>query len=114
MVGAGLLPATVTINIRAEFWAKIFPLLVIHPSIKLAGEQQLAWATRNDSPRLNQLLDEFVRGHSLGTEFGNIVLRRFSKILNGLRILLRQRNSRNSVLTLLILRDMRVNTISTI
>ena len=77
MVGAGLLPATVTINIRAEFWAKIFPLLVIHPSIKLAGDQQLAWATRDDSPRLNQLLDEFVRGHSLGTEFGNIVFRRF-------------------------------------
>ncbi len=77
MVGAGLLPATVTINIRAEFWAKVFPHLTLHPKIILKEEGQLAWATRNDSPRLRQLLDEFVQGRQLGTVYGNIMLRRY-------------------------------------
>src|SRR5208283_1891881 len=77
MVGAGLLPATVTINIRAEFWAKVFPRLTLHPNLVLKEEGQLAWATRKDSPQLRQLLDEFVQGHQLGTLFGNIMLKRF-------------------------------------
>src|SRR4029077_12658082 len=50
MVNAGLLPATVTINIRAEFWATILPHLTLHPKIVLKKEEQLAWATRKDSP----------------------------------------------------------------
>lgn len=77
MVGAGLLPATVTINMRAEFWTKVFPHLILHPNIEkraylavldelvLKEEGQLAWATRKNSPQLRQLLD------------GNILLKRF-------------------------------------
>jgi membrane-bound lytic murein transglycosylase MltF len=77
MVGAGLLPATVTINIRAEFWAKVFPHLTLHPNIILKEEGQLAWATRKDSPQLRQLLNDFVRGRQAGTMFGNVMLRRY-------------------------------------
>jgi membrane-bound lytic murein transglycosylase MltF len=33
MVNASLLPATVTINIRAEFWAKVLPHLTLYPNI---------------------------------------------------------------------------------
>jgi membrane-bound lytic murein transglycosylase MltF len=76
MVGVGLLPATVTINIRAEFWAKVFPHLILHPNLVLE-EGQLAWATRKDSPQLRQLLDEFVKGRQVGTLFGNILLERY-------------------------------------
>ena len=46
MVSAGLIPATVTINIRAEFWSKVFPHLTLHPSLVLKEDGQLAWATR--------------------------------------------------------------------
>jgi membrane-bound lytic murein transglycosylase MltF len=78
MVGAGLLPATVTLNIRAEFWAKVFPRLTLHPNIILKKDEgQLAWATRKDSPQLRQVLDEFVQGRQLGTVYGNIMLKRF-------------------------------------
>ena len=79
MVSAGLIPATVTINIRAEFWSKVFPHLTLHPSIVLKDEGQLAWVTRQDSPQLRQLLDEFIKGRSLGTSFGNTLLRRYLK-----------------------------------
>ncbi len=77
MVGAGLLPATVTINIRAGFWTKVFPKLTLHPNILLAEEQQLAWATRKDSPELIHLLDDFVKDRQVGTVFGNVMLKRY-------------------------------------
>ena len=77
MVNAGLLPATVTINIRAEFWSKVFPHLTLHPSMVLKENGQLAWATRQDSPQLRQMLDEFVKGRGLGTSFGNTLFRRY-------------------------------------
>jgi membrane-bound lytic murein transglycosylase MltF len=79
MVNAGLIPATATINIRAEFWSKVLPNLVLHPDVVLKEDGQLAWATRQDSPHLTQLLDDFVRDHTLGTAFGNTLLRRYLK-----------------------------------
>jgi membrane-bound lytic murein transglycosylase MltF len=77
MVNAGLIPATATINIRAEFWSKVFPHLVLHSSIVLKEDGQLAWATRPDSPQLRKLLDAFVKGRGQGTSFGNTLLRRY-------------------------------------
>ena len=77
MVNAGLVPATVTINIRAEFWSKVFPHLTLHPTIVLKEDGQLAWATRQDSPWLRQLFDEFIKGRTMGTSFGNTLVRRY-------------------------------------
>lgn len=77
MVNAGLLPATVTINIRADFWSKVYPHLTLHPGMVLKEEGQLAFATRKDSPQLRQLLDEFVQGRQMGTSFGNTLIRRY-------------------------------------
>jgi membrane-bound lytic murein transglycosylase MltF len=77
MVNAGLVPATVTIDMRAEFWSKVLPHLTLHPNTVLKQEGQLAFATRKDSPELRQLLDEFVQGHQMGTSFGNTLLRRY-------------------------------------
>jgi membrane-bound lytic murein transglycosylase MltF len=77
MVNADLIPATVTINVRAEFWSKVLPHLTLHPNIVLKDEGQLAFATRKDSPELNRLLDEFIDGHQLGSSFGNALLRRY-------------------------------------
>ncbi len=77
MVSAGLLPATVTINVRADFWSKVFLNLRLHPDIILKEEGELAWATRKDSPELRELLDEFTKGRETGTSFGNTLLRRY-------------------------------------
>jgi membrane-bound lytic murein transglycosylase MltF len=79
MVNAGLIPATVTINVRANFWAQIFTHLIVHHDIVVKEEGQLAWATRKDSPHLRELLDEFIRGHAVGTSFGNTLARRYTQ-----------------------------------
>jgi membrane-bound lytic murein transglycosylase MltF len=46
MVNAGLIPATVTINLRAEFWSKVLPRLRLQPNMVLKQEGQLAFVTR--------------------------------------------------------------------
>jgi membrane-bound lytic murein transglycosylase MltF len=77
MVTAGLIPATVTINIRADFWSKVYPHLTLCPSIVLKEEGQLAFATRKDSPQLRQLLEEFVQGRQMGTSLGSTLIKRY-------------------------------------
>jgi len=79
MVNAGLIPATVSITIRANFWSQIFTHLRVHPDIVVKDEGQLAWATRKDSPKLRELLDEFLKDHAMGTSFGNTLVRRYAQ-----------------------------------
>lgn len=77
MVNAGVIPATVTINVRARFWVKIFDKLRLCEGCVLSGDEQLAWAMRKDSPKLKQTVDRFVITHREGTSFGNTLLRRY-------------------------------------
>lgn len=77
MVNAGLIPATVTINMRADFWSKVLPHLTVHPKMVLQTSGELAFATRRDSPKLQNLLDEFLHGRQLGTTYGNTLLKRY-------------------------------------
>lgn len=77
MVNAGLIPATVTINVRADFWSEVFPHLTLHPNMVLQKEGQAPLVTRMDSPKLRELLNEFVRGRQMGSSFGNTLIRRY-------------------------------------
>ncbi len=77
MVNAGLIPATVTIAIRANFWARVLPHLTVHPDIVVKEEGQLAWATRKDSSELRNLLNECIKSRAIGTSFGNTLVRRY-------------------------------------
>jgi membrane-bound lytic murein transglycosylase MltF len=77
MVNAGLIPATVTTNIRASLWAKIFPAITSHPDMVVASEGQLAWVMRKNNPQLKATLDEFLATHAAGTSFGNTLVRRY-------------------------------------
>ena len=77
MVNAGLLPATVTSDTRANLWSQVLPKLVVHPNLVIASGEQTAWALRKDNPQLKQLLDEFIAPRAVGTSFGNTLLRRY-------------------------------------
>jgi membrane-bound lytic murein transglycosylase MltF len=77
MVGAGLIPATVTTQLRANLWSQVFDNLKPHPELMIASKVQLAWVMRKDNPQLKQLVDEFVEGHAVETSFGNTLLRRY-------------------------------------
>jgi membrane-bound lytic murein transglycosylase MltF len=77
MVGAGLIPATVTTTQRADLWSQLLPNLKPHPELVIASNQQLAWVMRKNNPQLQRLVDEFIKGHAAGTSFGNTLLRRY-------------------------------------
>ena len=77
MVNAGLIPATVTLNIRAQFWSKVLPGLALHPDMVLKEDGELAFALRKDSPKLQALLNEFIKNHRMGTVFGNTLVTRY-------------------------------------
>jgi membrane-bound lytic murein transglycosylase MltF len=79
MVNAGLIPATVTTNIRAELWSKVLDHIKPHPELTIASGVRVAWVMRKNNPRLKQLVDEFAESHAVGTSFGNTVLRRYLK-----------------------------------
>jgi membrane-bound lytic murein transglycosylase MltF len=77
MVSAGLIPATVIRETRAELWSQVLPGLKVHKDAVVASGQQAAWAVRKDNPQLKQLLDEFITPRAVGTSFGNTLLRRY-------------------------------------
>jgi membrane-bound lytic murein transglycosylase MltF len=77
MVNAGLIPATVTTKQRAALWSQVLDHLQPHPDLVIASGGQLAWAMRKNNPQFKQLVDEFVASHSVGTSFGNTLLRRY-------------------------------------
>jgi len=77
MVNAGLIPATVTTASRARLWSEVLPHLAIHSDVVIASGEQAAMVLRKDNPRLKYLLDEFLKPRSLGSSFGNTLLRRY-------------------------------------
>jgi membrane-bound lytic murein transglycosylase MltF len=77
MVNAGLLPATVTTKQRANLWSQVLDHIQPHPDLVIASGAQLAWVMRKNNPQFKQLVDEFVETHSVGTSFGNTLLRRY-------------------------------------
>ena len=77
MVNAGLIPATVTTKLRADLWSKVLDNIQPHPELVIASGGQLAWVMRKNNPQLKQLVDEFVESHSVGSSFGNTLLRRY-------------------------------------
>jgi membrane-bound lytic murein transglycosylase MltF len=79
MVNAGIIPATVTITLRANLWASVLPNITAHSDLVVASQQDLAWAMRKNNPELKAVVDEFARTHGLGTSFGNTLMRRYLK-----------------------------------
>jgi membrane-bound lytic murein transglycosylase MltF len=78
MVNAGLIPATVSFNFRAELWSKVFPNIVMTPAF-LTEQTPIAWAMRKGSPQLKAVMDDFLKTHGQGTGFGNTLIKRYTK-----------------------------------
>ena len=83
MVNAGLFGITVADSYIAELWQPLYTDLLIHDAFYLQQGNQLSWALRKNSPQLLQAANEFIKGHKMGTEFGNIMLKRYFKKISG-------------------------------
>lgn len=78
MVNAGLLPATVAANYRAQLWSKVYSNLSVTP-VAIKEDGAVGWAMRKDSPQLKAVLDDFIKKHGKGTLFGNMIFERYLK-----------------------------------
>jgi len=79
MANAGLISIVVVDSHKANLWKKIFKELTVHPDIAISTGADIGWAFRKNSPKLKNIVDEFVAGHKQGTLFGNILLNRYLK-----------------------------------
>ena len=82
MVNGGLIDTIVVDSHKAKFWAKIFDNIRLHPDVKLRSDGKIGWAFRKNSPELETLVNEFVKGHKIGTLMGNILYKKYFKNTN--------------------------------
>ncbi len=77
LVNAGILDITVADRHEAKLWAEVLPNIEVREDLEVASGLYLAWATRPDSPKLIEALDEFGRSHQKGTLMGNMLFKRY-------------------------------------
>lgn len=77
MVNAGLLPMIVVDSHKAEYWAQVFPDIVLHRDIAVRQGGEIAWAIRKNSPKLREAIDAFVAENKKGTLVGNVLFDRY-------------------------------------
>ncbi|MFZ3025901.1 transglycosylase SLT domain-containing protein [Pseudomonas sp.] len=85
MVNAGLFGMTVADQHIAELWQPLYTDMQIQKAVYLHQGGELSWALRKNSPQLKLALNAFIKEHKIGSEFGNITLRRYFK--NNKRVL---------------------------
>jgi len=77
MLDAGLIDYTVVDAHIANLWAQIFPRIRVHPDLVVKEGGQIAWAVRKGTPQLLAEANRFLKKHRSGTEFGNIMKKRY-------------------------------------
>jgi membrane-bound lytic murein transglycosylase MltF len=77
MVDAGILPITVSKDLAAPFWAKVYDRLTVRSDLVLRDDGVTAWALRKHTPKLLREVNAFLRTHRQGTLFGNMILSRY-------------------------------------
>jgi membrane-bound lytic murein transglycosylase MltF len=77
MVNAGLVDVTIADDYLVQFWSQMFTNMRVPTGAAVRTGGDLAVAFRKNSPQLAAEVNGFVRRHTLGTTFGNIVARRY-------------------------------------
>ncbi|MDJ0938546.1 MAG: lytic transglycosylase F [Woeseiaceae bacterium] len=77
LMSAGVFDITVLDEYKAEFWAGVFPELVMRDDIVINEGGTIAWAMRKDSPALAAVVESFLRQYGRGTLVGNDTYNRY-------------------------------------
>jgi membrane-bound lytic murein transglycosylase MltF len=79
MLNAGLVAVVVTDAYLPKLWAPYYTNIKANLDVVISDGGQVAWAMRKNSPQLMGVVNEFVKGHKQGTEFGNSVIARYAR-----------------------------------
>ena len=77
MVNAGLLDWIVVDDYKTRIWVDIFENITLREDIVFREGGQIAYAFRENSPKLMEALNEFLQSHRQGTLQGNILINRY-------------------------------------
>jgi membrane-bound lytic murein transglycosylase MltF len=77
LVNAGIVELTVADDHIARLWSNVLPDIRVHEDIAVNTSGQIAWAVRNNNPKLLANLNDFVRSHRKGTKLGNVLFSRY-------------------------------------
>ena len=77
MVNAGLVPITIVDDYLAEFWARVFTSMTIHPAVSLRSGSDLAVAVRKDNPVLADRLNQFISSTGLSSATGAVLNKKY-------------------------------------
>lgn len=76
LVNTGGVMHTVVDDYKAKLWARALPAVRLETAT-VRDNATIAWGLRKNTPKLKALVDEFVRGHRVGTTFGNVLVERY-------------------------------------
>lgn len=85
MLDAGMFGMTVLDDYKAEFWAGVFPNIVVRDDLVVNEGGSIAWVTRKDNAELMKMIDQFLRKYGKGTLVGNDTFNRYLKDANRVR-----------------------------
>ena len=77
LVNAGLIPAIIVDSHKAALWAQVFENIQVHEELAINEGGSIAWALRQDSPKLMAAVNDFVQVAKKGTLLGNILIKRY-------------------------------------
>jgi len=77
MVNIGLVNWAVVDDYKARSWEQVYKNIVVRDDIVFRDGGQLAWAVREESPKLKAALNEFIKTHRQGSLKGNILINRY-------------------------------------
>ena len=85
MLDVGMFGMTVLDDYKAEFWAGVFPNIVVRDDLIVNEGGSIAWVTRQDTPELMNKINRFLRRYGKGTLVGNDTFNRYLKDANRVR-----------------------------
>ena len=77
MVNSGMINMTVMDDYKAEFWATVFPNIVVRDDLVINEGGSIAWAIRKDNPQFAEIIKDFLRKYGKGTLVGNDTYNRY-------------------------------------
>ena len=77
LVNAGAVELSVADSHVAKLWSGVLPEIRVRDDLVVHAGSRIAWAVRDDSPRLREALNAFARENRRGTLIGNVLFQRY-------------------------------------
>ena len=82
MLNAGLIQMIIVDHHKAQFWAQIFDRVQVHEDVSIRTGGEIAWAFRKNSPKLRDVINEFIMTNRKGSLMGNMLFKKYLQNLD--------------------------------